>query len=242
MNEFKVGDIVTFKTHPLLFNKRIKGDGKYVPPMLIISEVHIENKDKRMFDEASGNKISDRIKYNCFYFDDNKSEFKEVMMYEPMLNTFRDIIIERISRKGDVFDGAQSLHQEIDSYDIVKYEFGKLVRFKTKKIEIFKKRSSKEIPSKNNVIDKKEIKEIIQYVVNYSSPDFLISGYKKNDKENLFYPNGDIKQIVAENLLKVKWFNPFQLKFSEIYLPEIFFTDKMFFSSKEFESPSKIDS
>ena len=43
---FNVGDLVTFKTHPLLFDLYIKGDGKYVPPIMLVKEVLFENKDK----------------------------------------------------------------------------------------------------------------------------------------------------------------------------------------------------
>ncbi|WP_157451691.1 hypothetical protein [Cellulophaga lytica] len=45
-NLFKIGDIVTFKTHPLLYDIYIKGDGKLVPPFMIVSEICFEDKKK----------------------------------------------------------------------------------------------------------------------------------------------------------------------------------------------------
>jgi hypothetical protein len=87
-NNFNVGSLVTFKTHPLLSGFYIKGDGKYVPPIMVVKEVVIENKDKKEFDETSGNKIAERIKYICVYFDDNKSEFIESQLYESQIESF----------------------------------------------------------------------------------------------------------------------------------------------------------
>ncbi|MEG3658203.1 hypothetical protein V5097_12410 [Arenibacter palladensis] len=232
-NIFFVGNVVVFKTHPLLKNKRIQGDGKYVPPVLVISEVNIEDIKKREYEEESGKRIAERIKYTCYYFDDDRGEFRDVILYESMLSSYENLIIERISQEGNSFDGKENLKKEMESYKVPVYDFGKIVRFKTKKIEIFKKRSSKKIPVNKEGIDKDNIKEIIQYVVNYSSPDFILCGFKKNENNNLYYPNGKVKRLVSPNLYKVKWFNPFQHKFSEQYLPAEFFTDEMFFNKED---------
>ena len=83
-NKFNIGEIVTFKTHPLLYDLKIKGDGKLVPPFMVIFEVFFESKKKQIVDDKTGNVIAHRIKYNCIFFDDNNSQFKEVMVYEPM--------------------------------------------------------------------------------------------------------------------------------------------------------------
>lgn len=46
-NQFGIGDIVTFKTHPLLYDRYIKGgDGKLVPPFMVVKEVFFEDKKK----------------------------------------------------------------------------------------------------------------------------------------------------------------------------------------------------
>ncbi|MEC7771192.1 MAG: hypothetical protein VX798_08410 [Bacteroidota bacterium] len=223
---YTVGDLVVLKTHPLLTNLRIKGDGKLVPPILLIKEVFIESKKKAICDEETGNIIADRIKYTCVYFNDAKSEFIETVLYEPMLETFRELKIERISKDGKVDQDDGTIIEEIDGYKIPKYKYGEIFRLKTKKIEIYKKRSSKtfEVIEGKKVLDPKET---VQYVVNYTSPDFIICGFKKNDIKNSHYPDGSPKKIVAENLYKVKWFNPFQQKFSEQYLPDSFLTDEM---------------
>lgn len=233
VNKFNVGDIVTFLTHPLFLILRIKGDSRYVPPIMIVKEVFFESKQKTTFDEATGQKIAERIKYICVYFDDNKSEFVEVHLYEAMLRTFEDLRFERISDSGDKVEDYKLLIDEVKGYLIPTYKFGGIISFKTKKLEIYKKRTSKKILLKAGSNDIQEIKEILQYVVNYATPDFVMCGFKKESYTDLFYGDGKVKRLAPVNFIKVKWFNPFQQKFSEQYLPEEFFTDDDIFRIKD---------
>lgn len=231
-NNYAIGNLVTLKTHPLLYGFRIKGDSKFVPPIMMIKEVFIENKKKRTYDEETGEQISDRVKYLCVYFDDNNGQFIESTVYESFLVSFKELKIERISDEGEISTDSKTIIEEIGGYFKIPlvYEYGKVVRFITKKLEIYKKRTSKKITEKKGVIEKDQIKSTIQYVVNYTTPDFVMCGFKKNEEKNLFHENGLIKKQVAENFLKVKWFNPTRQKFSEQYLPIEFFTDKMEFN------------
>ena len=144
-----------------------------------------------------------------------------------MLESFKELKIEKINRDGTI--SKETIIDEIIAYKIPDYEYGKIVRLKTKKIEIFKKRSSRKFFQKDKTEGKLEPEETIQYVVNYSSPDFVLSGFKKNEEKSAYYPDGNPKKFISENLFKVKWFNYFQQKFSEEYLPERFFTDEMKF-------------
>lgn len=221
-NKFIIGDIVTLKTHPLLYGFKIKGDGKLVPPFMIVKEIYIEDKKKKTHSEELGKQIAERIKYTCVFFDDNKTEFKEAILYESMLEKYDKIHIARLDKnKKEV--KCDSLIDETRKYVIPEYNYGDIVFFRTKKFEIFKKRdSSKMIQQKGG--DYKKTTNI-QYIVNYSSPDFILCGIKKNENTNDFYPNGDKRKIVSEILYKVKWFNASQMKFSDIYLPRECFTD-----------------
>lgn len=234
-NKFKVGDVVTFKTHPLFNDYRIKGDSKYVPPIMIVKEVFFESKQKKTFDEATGKEIAERIKYICVYFDDNKSEFIEAHLYEAMLRTFEELKFERINNNGTKIEDYKKLIDEVKGYSIPSYQFGEIVFFKTKKLEIYKKRTSKKIPLKQGTNEVEDVKETLQYVVNYASPDFVICGFKKEAYSDLFYSDGKQKRLVSTNLLKIKWFNPIQQKFSEQYLPEEFFTDELILYREEKE-------
>lgn len=228
-----VGDLVVLKTHPLLESYRIKGDGKLVPPILLIKEVYIENNKKVICEPETGKTIADKVKYICVYFNDSKSEFVESTLYESMLQSFRNLKIEKMSKVGEAFKDDGTIIEEIDSYKIPQYDYGKVVRLKTKKIEIYKKRSSRKFIFKDEEKRLPEVEKVIQYVVNYTSPDLILCGYKKNESKNSHYPNGNIKKMVSENLFKVKWFNSNQQKFSEEYLPEEFLTDEMNFSEIE---------
>ncbi|MCD8443805.1 hypothetical protein [Tenacibaculum finnmarkense] len=203
-NKFVIGDIVTLKTHPLL------------------KEIYIEDKKKKTHSEELGEQIAERIKYTCVFFDDNKTEFKEAILYESMLEKYDKIHIARLDKnKKEV--KCDSLIDETRKYVIPEYNYGDIVFFRTKKFEIFKKRdSSKMIQQKGG--DYKKTTNI-QYIVNYSSPDFILCGIKKNENTNDFYQNGDKRRIVSEILYKVKWFNANQMKFSDIYLPRECFTD-----------------
>ncbi|MCG8749630.1 hypothetical protein [Tenacibaculum finnmarkense] len=220
--EIVIGDIVTLKTHPLLYDFKIKGDGKLVPPFMIVKEIYIEDKKKKTHSEELGEQIAERIKYTCVFFDDNKTEFKEAILYESMLEKYDKIHIARLDKnKKEV--KCDSLIDETRKYVIPEYNYGDIVFFRTKKFEIFKKRdSSKMIQQKGG--DYKKTTNI-QYIVNYSSPDFILCGIKKNENTNDFYQNGDKRRIVSEILYKVKWFNANQMKFSDIYLPRECFTD-----------------
>jgi hypothetical protein len=237
-NSFNIGDVVTYLTHPLFLNLRIKGDSRYVPPIMIIKEVLLENKQKKTFDEETGKQIAERIKYICVYFDDNKSDFVEVHLYESMLRTFEDLRFERISKSGNRIEDYKTLTDEVKGYSIPIYRFGGIVYFKTKKLEIYKKRTSKKIPLLQGSDDVEKIKEVLQYVVNYATPDFVMCGFKKENYTDLFYGDGKVKRLAPVNFLKVKWFNPFQQKFSEIYLPEEFFTGDDVFGAFSIEEDS----
>ena len=228
-NKYSIGCIVTFKSHPLLYDFMIKGDGKLVPPFMVVKEIFIEDVKKKVADDVTGEQIAERVKYTCVFFDDNKTEFKEVILYESMITSYKEIFIAKMdgetkSKESDY----KSLIKEASEYKVPKYNYGNIIYFKTKKFEIFKKRSS--IKSTRDIISEKknngfQRKETIQYVVNYSTPEFILCGIKKENHDNLFYPNGDVKKVVSEVLYKVKWFNSNQMKFSEIYLPAKCFTD-----------------
>ena len=214
-NKFKLGEIVTFKSHPLLYDYYIKGDGKLVPPFMVVTEIEFENKKKQVVDEATGSIIAERIKYKCVFFDDNRSQFKEVYVYQSMLESYEKIYIARNDEVNNR-DTYKSLIEEASKYTIPDYEYSKIVYFKTKKFEIFKKRSSvRVVNQKKKKKDESSKKEIIQYVVNYATPDFVLTGIKKQSLENAFYSNGKQRKIASDTLYKVKWFNSNQMKFSE---------------------------
>jgi hypothetical protein len=226
VNKFKIGDIVTDKTHPLFFDYRIKGDGRYVPPFMIIKEIFFENKQKKTHDDISGHQIAERIKYTCTYFDDNRSEFIDVVLYQSFLRNSSEIKIEIIDRTENIKRDDADIITSILNCKTSEYEYGKIISFKTKKLEIYKKRTSKKFFLDKDEITICGVEKTVRYIVNYATPEFILIGLKKENASDLFYPDGKTKKISYINLYKVKWFNPFLNKYSEQYLPDFFFTDK----------------
>ncbi len=225
-NKFNLGELVVFKTHPLLFSYEIRGDGKYVPPIMIIKEVIFENKQKKTHDDTSGLQIAERIKYICIYFDDNKSEFIESYIYEGSLEGIKDLKIGRLDDPDKLNKNTVNLVDEVLNYDVAaKYSYNDLIYFKTKKLELLKKRASIKISEDNKKsVPRKEVRSI-QYVVNYATPDFVACGIKHENYTDLFFNDGQVKRIASKHFVKVKWFNPIQQKFSEEFLPLECFTN-----------------
>lgn len=240
-NKFKVGDLVTLKSHPLFEVYEIKGDGKYVPPIMIVKEVLFEDRKKKTHDEITGYEIAERIKYICTYFDDNKSEFIEAHIYQSMLDGIKEIKIGRFDDPKSTSVSRTNLVDEVLRYALKpEYSYSGVYYFKTKKLEVLKKRSSvvvtvvqksgddrKPDDNDNDQDDTKGYtrKTTIQYIVNYATPEFVACGFKSESYADLFYNDGKMKRLASTDFVKVKWYNPIQQKFSDQYLPMEFFTD-----------------
>lgn len=214
-NEYAIGEIVTLKTHPLFDNdfKKIAELPAHVPPLMIVKEIFFEKKkNKKLYSsEIKNAQISDLIKYNCVYFNANKSEFIEKTIYETLLRSYKDLQYFR-EKNEDEKDGNEveipfdeQLIPEVLKYSKFKeYNYGDVIQFKTKKLEHRKSynKGNERIPG-----------------VSYQTPNFIVSGIKKEPQEDLFYNDGEKKKITPTKLVKVSWFNHFQNKICEKYLP-----------------------
>lgn len=221
-NKYAIGDIVTLKTHPLFDNdfNKIAELPAHVPPLMIIKEIIFERKEnkKKYSSEIKNAQISDLIKYNCVYFNANKSEFIEKIVYESFLRSYKDLQYFRV--KNEDIDGKEKeipleeqLIPEVLDYKIYrKYNFGDVVQFKTKKLEHRKsyKKGNEKIPG-----------------ACYQTPNFIVSGVKKVPQEDLFFNDGKTKKIIPKKLLKILWFNHFHNKMSEFFLPFNFFVKNL---------------
>lgn len=216
LDHFNVGDIITLKTHPMFKSCRIKGDSKQVPPLMLIIGV---------FDIKKGD--IDRVKYDCIYFNDDKNEFVTITLYHFAIKSFESLLYERVNLDGtSVFD-YKALIDEVKKYKKVKFKQGKIISFKTKKLEIYKKRTSKKIivDPKTSLIEK--IDETLTYVVSFATPDFIIC------EEGGTYPKGLLNNkiladsIVSESLLMVLWYNPIKQKYSQQFIPKECFAKRI---------------
>lgn len=217
---FNIGEIVTLKSHPLLSKvpKKIIEFAAQVPPLMLIKEIYIEKEEKKKtFSEDIENaQIADLIKYSCVYFHANKSEFQEKIIFHSLLesylklNYFREIEKDKKVK----IELEKQLVPEVLKYEkVFDYKYGDVIQFKTKKLEHRK--------SYNNVSNEKISS------ISYQTPDFVLSGIKNEAQTDLFYPDGSPKRKVTKQLFKIIWFNHFQQKFSEYYLPKEFFVKNL---------------
>lgn len=210
-NTFKIGEIVTLKSHPLAFQENGKIDlhVTQIPPFMCVKEVHIEKKKIIFSKDIENLKIADHIKYLCTYFNQHRMVFEERFIYHDILTSLKDITFH--NEKENTEEGYIKLVDETNSYSIASYNFGKRVFFKTFKLEKRKK-------FKTN--------SAIKVAMAHTSPAFVLNGYKLNDQRSLFNEKtGELQRECSKELYKILWYNSYQEKFSEDYLPMEFFTD-----------------
>ncbi|MEO9475606.1 MAG: hypothetical protein ABJG41_08725 [Cyclobacteriaceae bacterium] len=229
---FKIGTIVTLKTHPLSFqeNGLIDYHISHIPPFMCIKELHIEEK-KQLYSPETGEQTADKVKYLCVYFNQQRSLFEEKLLYHSMLLELSDDKLI-FHNQGLPNDENQTLKEETLGLTVTDFEYGKRVFFKTYKLEKRKKFKN----SKASTVG-----EQFKIAMTHTSPAFVIRGTKKNETQNLFYEkNGKPKRIVADILVKVLWYNSYQEKMSEDYQPKEFFTDneEIFKDTKKLETSS----
>ena len=213
---FEIGDIVTLKSHPLAFqsNGEIDAYVNQIPPLMCVKEIHIEKKKELYSNDVSDSQIADKVKYLCTYFNQYRMIFEEKYVYQNVLISLDELVFH--SENDKVEDGHISLIEETKNYEKVKYEFGKRVFFKTYKLEKRKKFKS----AKNDVRSSRTTTST------HTSPAFILNGVKLNDKESIYNSkNGDLQRKCSGKLYKVLWYNAYQEKMSEEYLPKEFFTE-----------------
>lgn len=217
-NKFIIGEIVTLKTHPLFkTHSKIIEFPAHVPPLMVVKEVFFEDlKKKKLYSEELGKdfQISDSIKYTCVYFNANKSEFEEVFVYESFLESYKELKYYRHVKEDEVvkIELDNQLIPEVLKYESIdKYEFGKVIQFKTKKLEQRKSYDGK----------------IESIVYSFQSPNFILGGIKNENITDLYYPDGENKKNIPSQSVKVVWFNHFQQKNSEKFLPVEFFVQNL---------------
>lgn len=217
MKVFELGEIVTIKSHPLLSlsTKKINEFPSQVPPLMLVKEVIYEKEDKKKIFSGviEGAKIADVVKYVCVFFNANKSEFIEKEVYHSLLEPYFKLKYykELLKDKETTFVLDKKLVDEVKTYNNVGgYSFGKRVQFKTKKLEQRKSYStlSERVPG-----------------ISFQTPDFILTGIKNEEQKDLFFLDGKPKRNISKLFYKIMWFNHFQQKFSEYYLPREFFVE-----------------
>lgn len=210
LNHFMVGDIVSIKSNPLFFEYQIFQPKIHIPPLMLIKEVIVHDKNKRIFsDKIESAVISDRIRYKCVYFDAMNSEFVEKEIYHPLVDDFTNLKFHSDGEKNN--DGNLTLIDEVLSYKESSYSYGKIVSVKTTKLEM-------RVKSKSDINFPKSL---------FVTPNLVLTGLKENEETNTYFEDGTTKRMVSKFLFKVMWFDHKQNKFREQYLPSNFLTDRI---------------
>lgn len=230
VNPFKIGEIVTLKSHPLAFqeNGEIDAYVNQIPPFMCVKEIHIDRKKQIFSQDIENAKIGDTIKYLCVYFNQHRMIFEEKFVYHEMLLPLAKVTFHRKTEKDG--EDQTKLIDETESYNFAVYKFGKRVFFKTHKLEKRKKFKNAGMDSNSST----------KTTLTHTSPAFILDGYKKNDQKSIYNPkNGELIKKCSEELHKVLWYNAYQEKFSEEYLPKEFLTDdsRIYSSSKSITLP-----
>ena len=231
--QFNIGEIVTLKSHPLAFQKGglIDTSINHIPPFMCVKEIHFERKKKEYSAEVAGKQIADNTKYVCVYFNQYKMQFEEKFIYHNMLLkltkenfTFHN---NDYFNSTKVNDSDKSLLEETDGLSEAEYIYGIRVFFKTYKIELRKKIRQHDLKSRNYSSKKANV---------HTSPAFILSGIKNNEEKSVYNEkDGNPIKITSDKLFKVLWYNSYQEKMSQEYMPKEFFTDdeRIYSQSKE---------
>ncbi len=214
---------------------------------MCVKEVHIERNKKLYSQEASQAQIADDVKYLCTYFNQHRMIFEDRYVYQKMLIPLEKALFHNKKNKGE--DEDKTLVEETIAYSTASYEFGKRVFFKTFKLErrkkfksFYKNNIDNYIPINNAAEDiENEVKTIQRSSRNeyngfssyknssnltHTSPAFILNGFKPNDTKNIYnIKTGKIQRKTSNELYKIMWYNAYQEKFSEEYLPKEFFVD-----------------
>ncbi|TXE07828.1 hypothetical protein ES711_10375 [Gelidibacter salicanalis] len=215
-NKFDIGDIITLKSHPLVYQEDglIDAYVNQIPPLMCVKEVYIERKKQLYSNELIKAKIADNVKYLCAYFNQHRMIFEEAFLYQDCIVSIKDLTFH--SENEEVEQSHKKLIDETLKYSVADYEFGKKVFFKTYKIEKRKKFKTAGQDAKSST----------RTTLTHTSPAFILNGYKANTQKSQFCPkSGELQRKSSEELYKIIWYNSFQEKFSEEYLPKEFFTD-----------------
>jgi len=217
-NTFDIGDVVTLKSHPLAFQKNGEIDAyvNQIPPFMCIKEIHLEKKKQLYSLDIKNAKVSDNIKYLLVYFNQYRMIFEEKFIYHEMLLPLTKITFHSKTEKDG--EDQTKLIDETESYKSAEYAFGKRVFFKTYKLEKRKKFKTAGMDSRSST----------KTNLTHTSPAFILDGYKTNDQKSIYnQKTGELQRKCSEELYKVLWYNAYQEKFSEEYLPKEFLTDDL---------------
>lgn len=197
MENFALGDIVAFKSHPYssiqnsIFETVIAGESLSTPPLMVIGEILTHNRGS--YDPKDGEEIYGKYSKSCkcIWFNHDQYQFEEVWLSEKQL---------KLIQKSEDISHEDLLHSN--------------VIFKTASLETGKKKSP--LSFKNGTETR-----VVNPILSFVAPIMQVISIKKAEEKDPKYDEktGEPARITAKYLAKCKWFNPKGNKYSEKFLP-----------------------
>jgi len=203
MSTFKVGNIVSLKSHPynsVTTDVLISGEATLIPPLMVITEVANEVKDS--FDEKTGAELTRKgtSQCKCTWYSHQSAQYEEAWVHSSLLKHI---------------DESTNLTRT----DI---QVGSIVTLKSLPQELGKKKSSLKIERNSNSgnYDRTATTSLLSFVGPVMQVIQVLETKTNESKESLYdIKTGTQKRFLSSWNIKCKWFNPAQNKMSEKFLP-----------------------
>lgn len=210
MENFMLGEIVTFKSHPFYsINTEllIAADATMIPPLMVVVEIFNDYKKVSDFDEKTGIKQTNGSQVKCMFFSQKTHKYES--------NWFLIGQIKKIDCESTLFEPIASLKLESDLNQFI----DKKVILKSWEIELEKRKSNFSYDTYSNKSNNK-----VTGHLSYLPPVMVVIGVKMTDEikeHNFDKKTGALKREFSKILLKCKWFNSLTNSFSEdFFTPE----------------------
>jgi len=207
MSEFKIGEIVVFKSHPYIdkhTNIKIAAYSDYTSPILVIKQIKEKSHDK-----FTGKDIAQEL--NCYYYSSRDGKFTERWISSNLVKKiFFSVLDHKILNDIDLKKDLENSDKELSARNyenLLKASYlNKMVVLKSVDVELGKKKV-------NRTKDNGELVETNH--LEFLPPIMTIIGYKYTDEKHKFCEKTGLPLIE----FKCKWYNSNSKTFSELLFP-----------------------
>ncbi|MBZ4035488.1 hypothetical protein K6T82_11970 [Flavobacterium sp. 17A] len=206
MSEFKIGDLIVFKTHPFVrefTNIKLSAYSDYTSPIMVIKETKEKSHDKE-----TGRDIGQQL--HCTYYNSRDGKFTDKWINSNLANklsfsALNHKILDDFDLKKELIDLKKELISKNYEKLINENHLNKKAILKSVDLELFKTKI-------NRTKENGELAETNH--LEFLPPLMTIIGFKFQDDKNKFCEKTGIPLIE----LKCKWYNSNTKSFSENFL------------------------
>ncbi|OMQ13091.1 hypothetical protein [[Flexibacter] sp. ATCC 35103] len=210
MSEIKLGDLISFKTHPFvkkLTNVKISAYADYTSPILVVKEIK-----EKTFDKVTGTDVGQQL--HCIYYNSKDGKFLDKWINSNLVNKiFFSIIDNKFLYE---FNFQKKTEENNKDLSVKNYEslikenyLNKKVVLKSVDVELYKKKI-------NRTAENGELVETNH--LEFLPPIMTVIGYKIEDIKNKFCEKTGVA-LKPQIELKCKWYNSNSKSFSESSFP-----------------------